>query len=321
MPSSTACVPAFWAPARTMARSRSGSELGGEAGTGWPIAVCPPRTHRKRPRTRRSLVFMVDPVICAPRSPSAHPLRRPGFCLYSRFVLFTQEINWDCMPISQAGLGEPNSIAGSLKTPEIPLPTDSINRDQVFDTHRFLGTKGAIFRDHDAFLPDSRERPSRSGSAGPRLGLLRRQPAVDDEAGAGHEGGIVGGEKDDAFGDVVGYAEPADRVVRQGEPARRLDIVGAEIAGAADEGLVAHIGLDYPRMDRVDPHPIALAGEFEGRRFGEQRDTALGQRIERVVLRADEPGNRGEVDDGAAMRALPGALAQRRQSVLGAEEH
>src|SRR3984893_13682803 len=74
-------------------------------------------------------------------------------------------------------------------------------------------------------------------------------------------------------------------------------------------------------MDRVDPHPIALAGEFEGRRFGEQRDATLGQRIERVVLRADEPGNRGEVDDGAAMRSLPGALAQSRQRMLGAEEH
>src|SRR6266436_6830502 len=79
--------------------------------------------------------------------------------------------------------------------------------------------------------------------------------------------------------------------------------------------------LDHPRMDRVDPHPIALASEFEGRRFGEQGDTTLGQRIKRVVLRADEPGNRGEVDDGAAMRALPGALAQGRQRVLGAEKH
>src|SRR6266851_9597390 len=224
------------------------------------------------------------------------------------------------MLMSYAGERRPNSAAGSLKTLEIPLPTDSMNRDQVFDMHRLLGTKGAIFRDRDAFLPDSRERPARSGSARRYLGLLRRQPAIDDEPGPGHESGIVGGEKDDALGDVVGDAEPADRVPRQSEPTRRVDIVGAEVAGAADKGLVAHIGLDHARVDRVDPHPIALAGEFECGRFGEQRDTTLGQRIKRVVLRADEPGDRGEIDDGASVRALPGALAQGRQRELGAEK-
>jgi hypothetical protein len=43
------------------------------------------------------------------------------------------------MPISQAKLGEPNSIAGSLKTSEIPLPTGSMKPNQVFDMNRFLG--------------------------------------------------------------------------------------------------------------------------------------------------------------------------------------
>jgi hypothetical protein len=42
-----------------------------------------------------------------------------------------------------------------------------------------------------------------------------------------HEGGIVGGEKDDALGDVVGHAEPADRVGGQGKPTRRVDIVAS----------------------------------------------------------------------------------------------
>src|SRR5713101_1498684 len=99
------------------------------------------------------------------------------------------------MLISYAGEGRPNPAAGSLQTPEIPLPTDSMNRDQVFDIHRFLGTKGAIFGGHNAFLPDSRERPARSVWVGQRLGLLGGQPAIDDEPGAGHEGGIVGDEK------------------------------------------------------------------------------------------------------------------------------
>src|SRR5215469_7043828 len=43
-------------------------------------------------------------------------------------------------------------------------------------------------------------------------GSLGRRPAVDHEPGAGHKAGVVGGEKDDALGDVVGHAEPADRV-------------------------------------------------------------------------------------------------------------
>src|ERR1700730_17146317 len=122
------------------------------------------------------------------------------------------------MRISQDRLEEPNSIAGSLKTPEIPPLRVSINRDQVFDIHRFLGLKGAIFRDRDAFLPDSRERLAGSAWVGQRLGSLGGQPAIDDEPGAGHESGIVGGEKDDASGDVVWGAEAADRVPRQGEP-------------------------------------------------------------------------------------------------------
>ena len=44
--------------------------------------------------------------------------------------------------------------------------------------------------------------------------LLRGRAAVDDEPGAGHEAGIVGGEKDNALGDVVRHAEAADRKPR-----------------------------------------------------------------------------------------------------------
>jgi hypothetical protein len=79
------------------------------------------------------------------------------------------------------------------------------------------------------FLPDGKEMPTGSASARQHLALLRRQPAIDDEPGPGHEGGIVGGEKDNAFGDVVGRAEPADRVARRREPARRVGIVGPRL--------------------------------------------------------------------------------------------
>jgi hypothetical protein len=51
--------------------------------------------------------------------------------------------------------------------------------------------------------------------------------AVDHELGAGHKAGIVGGEKDVALGDVVGHAEPANRVARHRPFRDGLDIVGA----------------------------------------------------------------------------------------------
>ena len=44
------------------------------------------------------------------------------------------------------------------------------------------------------------------------LALVRGRSAVDYEARTGHKAGIVGGEKDDAFGNVVRHAEPADRM-------------------------------------------------------------------------------------------------------------
>jgi hypothetical protein len=83
-------------------------------------------------------------------------------------------------------------------------------------------------------------------------GLIARSRAVDDEPGSGHEAGVVGGEKDDTLGDVFRHAEPADRVPRHDALAQRVDVVGAEIAGPADKGLLAHVGLDQTRMDRVD---------------------------------------------------------------------
>ena len=85
------------------------------------------------------------------------------------------------------------------------------------------------------------------------------------------------------------------------------------LAGAHGEGLLAHVGLDEAGMDRVDPDLVALAAELQRRRLGEQRHAALGQRIERVELRADEARDRGEIDDGGTMRALRSALLEMRQ--------
>ena len=104
-------------------------------------------------------------------------------------------------------------------------------------------------------------------------------------------------------------------------PARRLDVVGAEIARSRDQHLVSHIGAGHAGVHRVDPNAVPLAGEFERGRFCEQRHPALGHRVERVLRRTDEAGGRGEVDDGAPTRALLRRLPQRRQAQLGAEEH
>ena len=108
--------------------------------------------------------------------------------------------------------------------------------------------------------------------------------------------------------------EPADRV--QGERGLGAPVSVSLVpllAGAHGEGLLAHVGLDEAGMDRVDPDLVALAAELQRRRLGEQRDAALGQRIERIELRADQARDRRQVDDGGTMRALGAARLEMRQ--------
>src|ERR1700730_982049 len=145
------------------------------------------------------------------------------------------------MQVSQTTGPRPNSSAASLPTPinSAAGRTAKIVSKLLIFLYSWV-LEGRFSGGKTRFLPDGREMPTGSASARPHLRLLRRQPAIDDKPGPGHESGIVGGEKDDALGDVVGHAEPADRVPRQGEPARRLDIVGAEVTGAADKGLGPH---------------------------------------------------------------------------------
>src|SRR6266446_8996007 len=142
------------------------------------------------------------------------------------------------MPVSQTTGLRPNSSAASLPTPinsAAGRTAKIVFKLLILLYSWVLG--GRFSGGKTRFLPHSRDMRWGPGRPDRAAGLLGGQPAVDHEPGAGHEGGVVGSEKDDALGDVVGYAEPADRVVRQGELTRRLDIVGAEIAGAADKGL------------------------------------------------------------------------------------
>src|SRR5262245_17961614 len=83
--------------------------------------------------------------------------------------------------------------------------------------------------------------------------------AVDHQARPRHEARIVGGQEHDALGDVVGDAEPTDRMECERGLARLFGVVGADLAGTHDKGLLAHVGLDQAGMDRIDTDAVALA--------------------------------------------------------------
>src|SRR6476620_2751422 len=67
--------------------------------------------------------------------------------------------------------------------------------------------------------------------------------AVDDQAGPCHDARIVRREEHDALVDVAGNTEPADRVQGKRGLARLFGVVGALLAGAHGEGLLAHVRL------------------------------------------------------------------------------
>src|SRR5438132_7790910 len=176
------------------------------------------------------------------------------------------------MLISEAADMRPNSAANPLPTPinsavgglgQIVSKLLILLYSWVLEG-RFSGVK-------TRFSPAGSGIPTGSASARRHLGLLRRDAAVDDEACAGHETGVVRGEKDDALGDIGHRSHAADWQPGQRLPARLLDVVGAEIARPHDEHLIAHLGLGRAGVDRVDANSIAFAREFEHCRFGTER--------------------------------------------------
>ena len=98
---------------------------------------------------------------------------------------------------------------------------------------------------------------------------------------------------------------------RQCDLSRCVNIVSANIAGATDEGLIAHIGLNGTRVDRVNADTVALASELERGLFGKQDNPPFRHRIERVKLRAHKAGNRSEIHDSAPTRARLAAFPRR----------
>ncbi len=157
------------------------------------------------------------------------------------------------MLISEAAGMRPNSAATSLPT---PINSAAGGLGQIVSKLLILLNswvlEGLFSGVTTRFLPHSRDMrwgPRRTGS---RRGLLRGDAAVDDETGPGHEAGVVGGEKDDALGDVGHRSHAADRQAGQCLSARLVDVVGAEIACPHDQHLIAHLGLGRAGVDRVD---------------------------------------------------------------------
>ena len=138
-------------------------------------------------------------------------------------------------------------------------------------------------------------RETSPADAARRTPLLRRIAAVDDEAGAGHETGIIRGQEYDAERDVVGGAEAADRVQALCNIAGCFDIVGPGLCRAGGERLLAHVGVDDAGMNGVDANAITGAAEGNRRRLGEQCHAALRHGVDRIepVTRSSRRSRRG----------------------------
>src|SRR5690242_15958560 len=90
------------------------------------------------------------------------------------------------------------------------------------------------------------------------------QSAVDEDVGAGDEGGEVAGEVEDGVGDVAGGAEDAQGCAGG----------GALAVGGVGHGVLGHGGEDHAGADRIDSD--AGGAEFAGELPGEGQDGSLG---------------------------------------------
>src|SRR5690606_13540690 len=132
---------------------------------------------------------------------------------------------------------------------------------------------------------------------------------VDDQLRAGDETRFLRREVDHPPGDVIGFAEVAQRVQCIQRPPAGSQVVATR----------AQVGLDHGRPDetrvhRVHADPVRGVDQCVGP--AHQRHSALGGVVGRYVGCAHEPIDGREVDDAAATPA-PHVC----DHVLGAEEH
>ena len=131
-------------------------------------------------------------------------------------------------------------------------------------------------------------------SAGLRGDAAGGEPAVDDDLGAVDERAVVGGQPAHGGGDVVGPAEPSDGNLGEvAVPVEVLELVAHR--HLRDHGTGAH---------GVDAH--TEGPELDRRDLGEPTEGELAGRVGGQAMAADEPADRGDVDDrtGAAAGAL-----------------
>jgi len=120
-----------------------------------------------------------------------------------------------------------------------------------------------------------------------------RPAAVDGDARAGHERGLVAGEVRGQARDVGRRPEPADRI-----DLRLLFVLldrrgsGVELRESLDE--------DLPGHDRVDPD--VLGPEVDGHRAGQPVDAALCDVVGDTVGIGPDRVDRRHVDDAGTPR-------------------
>src|SRR5271169_6461581 len=135
----------------------------------------------------------------------------------------------------------------------------------------------------------------------------RSHTAVHEQQGAGDVGGIVGGQKQDRGGDLLGPAGALQHGALCGLGVILLD----GLAGRCNAALMEWRE-DRARADGV--HPNALRRVVGGERPCQARDRGLGSVVLQVAAACDDGTYGGDVNDGAALVA-----AHQRNRRLGTE--
>src|ERR1700746_1615595 len=132
--------------------------------------------------------------------------------------------------------------------------------------------------------------------------------AVHEQQGAGDVGGIVGGQKQDRGGDLLGPA----RALQPGDLGGPGVVLLDGLAGSGDAALMGRRE-EWARADGV--HTNALRRVVGGERPRQARDRGLGGVVLQVAATCDDGTHGGDVDDRAALVA-----AHQRNRRLGTQD-
>ncbi len=117
-----------------------------------------------------------------------------------------------------------------------------------------------------------------------RWRLLGGDAAIEFELGAGHEFAFIGGQIQGCVGDIIGFAQAAER-----------DLAGEFGLGLflAEHGadIIEDRGIDKRWVDGVAADIEFVFGAVQGNRFGEQPDPGFGRVIGCRIVGGDEAGD------------------------------